>query len=49
MDENRMRRNNEETEIDLVELFHVLLKKWWLLLAVCITCGAIWRSKKRGD
>lgn len=41
MDENRMRRSNEETEIDLVELFHVLLKKWWLLLAVCITCGAI--------
>ena len=30
---------DEEVEIDLLELFHVLLRKWWLI-AICTIAGA---------
>lgn len=33
------REYEEEMEIDLLELFHVLLRKWWLI-AVCAVAGA---------
>ena len=32
---------NEENQIDLLELAHVLLKKWWLILLSGVLCGAI--------
>lgn len=37
MNENNLR--NDEMEIDLREIFFVLLKKWWLI-AICAVCGA---------
>lgn len=35
MDTNN--RNNEQIEIDLLELFYVLLSRWWIILVVAIT------------
>lgn len=32
---------NEENQIDLLELAHVLVKKWWLILLSAVLCGAI--------
>ena len=31
---------NDEMEIDLIELFHVLLKKAWVIL-LCLVIGAV--------
>ena len=39
MDE-RMMNNNDEIEIDLVELFHVLMRKLWVIVA-CLLAGAV--------
>ena len=36
--EEQMR--NDEMEIDLIELFHVLLKKAWVIL-LCLVIGAV--------
>lgn len=32
--------HNDETEIDLIALFHVLLRKWWLILIFAVVGGA---------
>ena len=34
-------RQDEELEIDLLEVFHVLLSRWWLILLVGITTAMI--------
>ncbi len=35
MENNRM-NGNDEIEIDLVEVFHVLLRKWWLIIGTAV-------------
>ena len=32
------REYNDEMEIDLLDLFHALLRKWWLI-AICAEIG----------
>ena len=31
---------DDEVEIDLAEVFHILLRKWWLIAVVAIVCAA---------
>lgn len=38
---NKQNFENEEMEIDLIELVHVLLRKWWLILVVALAGFAI--------
>ena len=33
--------DNDEIEIDLGELFAVLMKRWWLILLTTVLCGAL--------
>ena len=32
---------DDEIEIDLMEVFHLFLKKWWMILGCGIICGAL--------
>ena len=40
MKDNQLLETTDEMEIDLSELFHVLLKKWWMILSTALV-GAI--------
>jgi capsular polysaccharide biosynthesis protein len=40
MGNNRI-NENEGTEIDLLEVFHVLLGKWWVIACAAVLCGLV--------
>lgn len=40
MNENERIRRIEESQIDLVEVFHVFLRKWWLIIG-CVAIGLL--------
>lgn len=36
-----LRERDEEIEIDLLEVLHLFLKKWWMILGMGLICGAL--------